>query len=74
MFDFHSNIFCSIYVIISFCCCISWYFKILFCIADENKVMSNKKAVALAYGVGILFSAFASYYLFQLVRFIQFYY
>lgn len=74
MFDFHNTIFCCIYVIISFCCCMSWYFKILFWVADENRVMSNTKSVALVYGVGILVSAIASYLLFQFVRFMQFYY
>lgn len=74
MFDFHNTFFCIAYIVISFCWVLGLYFKIVFLLSDDEKMASQNIRMAAIYIIGILLSAAVAYYLFQFVRFIQFYY
>lgn len=74
MFDFHNIFFCCIYVIVSFCFSLGLYFKFVFRIVDENKIMGRTACIATVYVVGIGISLYFTFYLFRFVQFIQLYY
>ena len=74
MFSFHSIIFCIIYLVTAFCFLLGLFFKIVFRIVDEKKIVSHNVKFAIVYISGIGISAFTAYYLFQFVYFVQQYY
>ena len=74
MFSFHSIIFCIIYLVNAFCFLLGLFFKIVFRIVDEKKIVNHNVKFAIVYISGIGISAFTTYYLFQFVYFVQQYY
>lgn len=74
MFDFHNPFFCIIYICISFLWILGSYLKIVYMITDEERLAKNNFKSIIVYIVGVLISIIISYFLFQFVRFIQFYY
>jgi len=74
VFDFHNVFFCLSYIIVSFCFVLGLYFKIVFFLIDEKRILGHLRGIVITYTVGVSISIFITYYLFQFVRFIQFYY
>ncbi len=74
MFNFHNTIFSIIYIIISFTCGCGFYFSILFKIVDKERVFSKNISMFITYFIGSIVSAIFTYYLFEIVRFIQYMY
>jgi len=74
MFDFHNMWFSMIYIAASFACFLGFYFGVLFKIVNAEKIFKKKSRVAITYIVGLFLSGMFTYYLFEIVRFMQYMY
>lgn len=74
MFDFHNIWFSILYIAVAFICCLGFYFGILLKIVNAEKLSEKKSSIVVMYVVGIFLSGIFAYYLFEIVRFIQYMY
>lgn len=74
MFDFHNIWFSIVYIGVSYMCFLGFYFGVLFKVVNEKKIFKKRSRIAIMYTLGFFLSGVFTYYLFEVVRFMQYMY